>query len=357
MPSVSVSPNVEWIVWKTSGYWMIFWSCISPETEVIQLWQWRRVSRMLSGHVDRLNPGQLSHLVSGHSVWRRMGYWDASVLKMAMLKKDNFSLTDLQSFPSVTHTNEYLHCPPNLWNHPTRATSMLHSCWKSMLILIGAPWQYIKDPSRPPDKVWWSTITFAQSQSDFFLGSVDFPSSQTGDHANQYPVCNFWKYRLVLDLCDFSQWYVEIYWSVSRCDLKSPMLCSWDQCFYPGHGQRVHRLKMITSNVTMSFSVIWWETAFSQCPGSGWSWSGELDALSFPCGPKTFSNSWISPKTSRPMPQTDSWSLPPPLHVGTQTPELEPPALINWSCVIFVDGSAATAVKTVSQFFVVLLKD
>ena len=39
-------------------------------------------------------------------------------------------------------------------------------------------------------------------------------------------------------------------------------------------------------------------------------------------GPRTFSSSWISPKPSRPMSQTDSWPPLLPLHVGSQAPEV-----------------------------------
>ena len=74
---------------------------------------------------------------------------------------------------------------------------------------------------------------------------------------------------------------------------------------------------------TVPVSVSWRVGGFSQRPGSGWSWSGELHALSL--------SAWcmdvhlqldITPdiQTSRPMPQTDSWSSLPPSHVGRQAP-------------------------------------
>ena len=43
----------------------------------------------------------------------------------------------------------------------------------------------------------------------------------------------------------------------------------------------------------------------------------------------TFGSSWVSLKTSSQMPQTDSWSSPPTPRVGTEAPELEPPALVS----------------------------
>ena len=42
-----------------------------------------------------------------------------------------------------------------------------------------------------------------------------------------------------------------------------------------------------------------------------------------------FSSNGISPKTSSPMLLTDSWPSSPPPHIGTQAPELEPPALVS----------------------------
>ena len=44
---------------------------------------------------------------------------------------------------------------------------------------------------------------------------------------------------------------------------------------------------------------------------------------------RTFSSSWISPKTFRPMKQTESRSSLLPLHVGRQAPKLEPSALVS----------------------------
>ena len=68
--------------------------------------------------------------------------------------------------------------------------------------------------------------------------------------------------------------------------------------------------------MTLPFSAPWDESAFSQSLGSGLIWFSEPDALSLSHGPKAFSSSWILLKTSRPMPQTDSWSSLPPPHVG-----------------------------------------
>ena len=40
---------------------------------------------------------------------------------------------------------------------------------------ILGPWQYLVDSSRPSDKILWSTITFVQFRSSFFLGSAMQP--------------------------------------------------------------------------------------------------------------------------------------------------------------------------------------
>ena len=82
------------------------------------------------------------------------------------------------------------------------------------------PRQYIKALLRPPDKLLWSIIIFVQSRPAFFPGSSDPPfcptlsvanlfwsqsyasrhcmhitnSNQYNNHANRYPVSQYWKY-------------------------------------------------------------------------------------------------------------------------------------------------------------------
>ena len=73
-----------------------------------------------------------------------------------------------------------------------------------------------------------------------------------------------------------------------------------------------------------------------------------------PHGPKTFGSSWVSPKTSSQMHQTDIWSpQPPTLRMGTQAPELEPSALV--SSDIWCPGSAFTTLMVVPEFVDVLV--
>ena len=46
-------------------------------------------------------------------------------------------------------TAVHLHCPPIVWNHPTSATVLLRSCWKSMSMSISGPvniWVTSRDP-------------------------------------------------------------------------------------------------------------------------------------------------------------------------------------------------------------------
>ena len=56
----------------------------------------------------------------------------------------------------------------------------------------------------------------------------------------------------------------------------------------------------------------------------------------FPLGPKALSTSWISLKTSRLMPHTNSRSSSTPPHIGTQAPDWYH---LNWFHLIFVDKS------------------
>ena len=51
--------------------------------------------------------------------------------------------------------------------------------------------------------------------------------------ANQHQACNYWKYCSVLRFGAFSEGNVENYWSVTRCQLNSPVPCSWGQQSLP----------------------------------------------------------------------------------------------------------------------------
>ena len=129
-----------------------------------------------------------------------------------------------------------------------------------MLIPIGTPWRYIKDLSWTSDGVLWLTVTLAQSQSAFSPGNVGFLNcpkisvsplcwsylamwpralpitiiNQVDNHANQWLACNYWTRCSILVPWAFLEGDVENYWSVTRCHLKSPTPCSWNQRSYPG---------------------------------------------------------------------------------------------------------------------------
>ena len=154
-------------------------------------------------------------------------------------------------------------------------------------------------------------------------------SSQNGNHYNQYSAFHYWKYCSVLRSWAFSEGDVVNYWSVTRCHLKSYTMFVRAPLLPVGYMRiycrRSHQKK------TVHFSVSWGGSIFSQHPGSRWSSSDELNWVPCLCqhSSKMFSSSWISLKTSIPMPQTDSWpSLPPP-HVSTQAPVLQPSALVS----------------------------
>ena len=75
-----------------------------------------------------------------------------------------------------------------------------------------------------------------------------------------------------------------------------------------------------------------------RCPESGWSYQANWTPCRFPHGPRTFSSVWISLKTSRTMPQTDSSSSLPPTHVGKHAPKLKPSALASSDIWWWVQG-------------------
>ena len=131
---------------------------------------------------------------------------------------------------------------------------------------------------------------------------------------------------------------VEDYWSVTRCHMKV------QGSIRDSSNLRGHSLITITPKRRPYHKV---KCFFFQCLGSGWSWSGGLDALSCPHGPRAFSNSWVSLKTPRPMPQTDSWSWLPPANVGRQVPNLNHQ---QWCHEIFDDDSRISPLPLWSLF-------
>ena len=105
----------------------------------------------------------------------------------------------------------------------------------------------------------------------------------------------------------------------------SKVLCRVRETSRLAHEIPGHRLKTITSKE-------------NRAPLRVWDQGGADDAICMlclsQCGAKTFSSRWISPKISRQMPQTNSWSPSTPLHIGTQAPDWNHP---HWSHLIFAD--------------------
>ena len=169
-----------------------------------------------------------------------------------------------------------------------------------------------KNLKRPSDKVLWPMITCFQSQSALFLENTDFPicpkaacrisvdqiqlwavavsklSSQTKLEImsiNIRPVI----IEIIAPLSDrgFSQRDMSIITRVPQDAIsKTPTPCSEGQQFYLGRG-----------------------ADFSQGPGSGCG-ADQADCTMCLCRhcPKMFSSIWISLKTSRQVPQTNSLS-------------------------------------------------
>ena len=151
-------------------------------------------------------------------------------------------------------------------------------------------------------KVLWSDITFVQFWSAFFPASVDFTNCPKGSVAH---MC--WSHSAVSHCCmqitiwkhsanhvnyytafNYTKWY-SVLWSwafpegellgVLGCHLKSLTLCSWEQESYPGaiwayiEDNHIKRRPCPSKHLEVEeFSL--------SCPGSGWSWSGELNAVS-----------------------------------------------------------------------------
>ena len=125
---------------------------------------------------------------------------------------------------------------------------------------------FIKDLSRPSDKVLWSTITFVQSCSAFSVRTLLFRiapktvcpiyvkliqhwsvavcklpyEAKGGSHANQYPACNYWNYYSVLWSRAYSHTDVEHYWNITGCHFKSPAPGFWVDTHSLTQGSRGH---------------------------------------------------------------------------------------------------------------------
>ena len=135
----------------------------------------------------------------------------------------------------------------------------------------------------------------------------------------------------------FPEGNVKNYWNVTGCHLKCPTLCSWKQQSYPGvmwasiednHIKRNHSLLRNLRRKSFLSAVQ------DQCGDGQANWT----PCRCPHGPRTFSSGWISLKTSRPMPSTESSSSLPPTHVGRHAPNLEPSALVSSDVRWWVQG-------------------
>ena len=91
-----------------------------------------------------------------------------------------------------------------------------------------------------------------------------------------------------------------------------------------------NRLKTITSKEEHALQRIWrWKDFILAVHNQGGADHANWMPCRCPHGPRTFSSGWIWIKTSRPMLQTESSSLPPPTHAARQAPKLELPALVS----------------------------
>ena len=140
-------------------------------------------------------------------------------------------------------------------------------------------------------------------------------SNQIGDCANYDLACNYW------NVVQFSDWWL-----------------SWREMsiiigVLHGAVSKVSRHVCETNSLTSTS----WE---GQVPPSvqdrdGADYANWMLCL-FPLGPKALNTSWISLKTSRLMPHTNSRSSSTPPHIGTQAPDWYH---LNWFHLIFVDKS------------------
>ena len=146
---------------------------------------------------------------------------------------------------------------------------------------------------------------------------------QSANDANYYPACNY-KCSILWSWA-FAEGDVKNYWSVTGCHLKSPTLYSWEQQSNSGAKRASIEDNQIKRRPCSSAHLEAEEFLQNQGGADQVIWA----ACRCPHGPRTFSSSWISFNTSRPMPQTDSSSSLPPTHVGRHAPKLEPSALVS----------------------------
>ena len=100
-------------------------------------------------------------------------------------------------------------------------------------------------------------------------------SNRISNHFNQYPACNYWKYRTVLGPWAFSDGDDGNYLSVTWRYLKKSYTLFVRLTVLPrGYAgidwRRSHKKK------TVPFSVSWGRAGFSQYQGPRWGWSHEL---------------------------------------------------------------------------------
>ena len=147
-------------------------------------------------------------------------------------------------------------------------------------------------------------------------------SNECGNHANQYLACNRWKFCSIVRFGAFAERDVENHCGAHKVPSKKSYMVFVRAAFYRRYvgiyWRRSHQTSLHHEAEEFSLS--------NQDQGG----ANQTNWLC-PHDPNMFSTSWISLKASSPMPQTDSWLSPPPPHVGTQAPELEPLALV--ACV------------------------
>ena len=165
--------------------------------------------------------------------------------------------------------------PNNIWKIPWDPLTKFYS-WPSLFSSHNKP--FLVWSTDFPDCHKGSVASLCWSHPVVRRGCVQIIiSNRRGNHANQYPACNYWIYCSLLRSLAFSEGDIHNYWSITRCHLKSPTLCSWEQQCYTGtvgiHWIRSHKEKIVLF-VTRGKNV------FSQRPGSGWFSSGKSNGVS-----------------------------------------------------------------------------
>ena len=117
--------------------------------------------------------------------------------------------------------------------------------------------------------------------------------NHSGDHANYYPACNYWKYCPALWSWAFPEGDVENYWSVTGCHLKSPALCSWEQQSYPGTTWASIEENHIKQKSYPSALLLEVEEFSLAVQNHGGADQANWMPCRCPHGPRAFSSSWI----------------------------------------------------------------